>query len=256
MDSDLLLPVYGLVVGLLVGLTGVGGAAIMTPLLMLGLGMPATAAVGTDLVYSSATKLAGSWQHWRQHTVDRSIVIALAVGSIPATLVAVALLSWARGHDVERAEHWLERGISTMMVVAALLMVFRLVRPPKSVRGVEVRYNRLALAGVGAVGGMLVGLTSIGSGSIIMALLVLTVPLRIDRLVGTDVVHATLLVSVAAVSHLLFFQDIDFGLVTMLLLGSIPGVLIGSRLTVAVPRRALQVGLATLLVSTAVVLWH
>ena len=92
MGADWLLPIYGLIVGMLVGLTGMGGGVLMTPLLVLGLGMPATAAIGTDLAYSSITKLAGTWQHWRQGTVDMRVVRALAIGSVPATLVAVAML--------------------------------------------------------------------------------------------------------------------------------------------------------------------
>lgn len=256
LGGDLLLPVYGFTVGVLVGLTGVGGAVIMTPLLMLGLGMPATAAVGTDLVYNSITKMVGTWQHWRQRTIDRSVVLGLALGSLPAVLVAVVLLAWFRQHDVEQANAWLERGISAMMVVAALLMTYRLVSPSRLRDSRQRANHRATLISVGALGGMLVGLTSIGSGSIIMALLVLIVSLRPERLVGTDVAHAALLVSVAAVSHLLFFQDIDFGLVALLLLGSIPGVLIGSRLSLVIPRGALQIGLAALLVSTAVILWQ
>ena len=87
MSADWLLPIYGLIVGMLVGLTGMGGGVLMTPLLVLGLGMPATVAVGTDLAYSSVTKLAGAWQHWRQGTVDVRVVRALALGSIPATMI-------------------------------------------------------------------------------------------------------------------------------------------------------------------------
>ena len=111
MGTDWLLPVYGLVVGLLVGLTGMGGGVLMTPLLMLGLGMPASAAVGTDLAYSTLTKLAGAWQHWRQGTVDMRVVRGLAIGSVPATLVAVGLLAWARtGIDADLIDYWLKRG--------------------------------------------------------------------------------------------------------------------------------------------------
>src|SRR3712207_4459239 len=106
MGADWLLPVYGLVVGVLVGLTGMGGGVLMTPLLMLGLGMPATAAVGTDLAYSTLTKLAGAWQHWRQGTVDGRVVRALAIGSLPATLVAVGLLFWLQGEHKQRVDVW------------------------------------------------------------------------------------------------------------------------------------------------------
>src|SRR5215210_7379104 len=97
MGADWLLPIYGLIVGMLVGLTGMGGGVLMTPLLMLGLGMPATAAVGTDLAYSTVTKLAGTWQHWRQGTVDLRVVRSLALGSVPATVAAVATLLWLYG---------------------------------------------------------------------------------------------------------------------------------------------------------------
>ena len=92
MGAEWLLPIYGLIVGTLVGLTGMGGGVLMTPLLVLGLGMPATAAIGTDLAYSALTKLAGTWQHWRQGTVDVRVVRSLAIGSVPATLVAVGVL--------------------------------------------------------------------------------------------------------------------------------------------------------------------
>lgn len=256
MQSGWLLPVYGLVVGLLVGLTGMGGGVLMTPLLMLGLGMPATAAVGTDLAYSTLTKLVGSWQHLRQGTVDLRVVRGLAVGSLPATAIAVGLLSWLRGSYAAQVDDILKRGIGIMLSVAALLMLRRLLLQ----RGDhESTIDRIAshstakLAAIGALGGFAVGLTSIGSGSLIIALLVMTVPLRADRLVGTDVTHAFLLVGVAAIGHL-FLGDVNVGIAAKLLIGSVPGVLIGSRLTTWVPRRPLQIGLAGLLLSTAVTL--
>ncbi len=255
MGSDALLPVFGLVVGLLVGLTGMGGGVLMTPLLMLGLGMPATAAVGTDLAYSTVTKLAGSWQHWRQGTVDARVVRALALGSVPATLTAVGTLYWLhRMGNVEQVEGWMQRLIAVMLVVAAGLMVRRVLQG----RGAEGRAVAVTatlptrrLVAIGVLGGFLVGLTSIGSGSLIIALLVMVVSLEPERLVGTDVAHAFLLVGAAALAHTLFLRDVDFVLAAKLLVGSIPGVLIGSRLTLWVPRRPLQIGLATLLFSTA-----
>src|SRR5918998_1624061 len=128
MGADWLLPIYGLIVGTLIGLTGMGGGVLMTPLLVLGIGMPATAAVGTDLAYSSITKLAGTWQHWRQGTVDMRVVRALAVGSIPATLVAVATLFLLQSVDATAVDAVLERFLGVMLVVAAAMMLQKLWR--------------------------------------------------------------------------------------------------------------------------------
>ncbi|HEX5993310.1 MAG TPA: sulfite exporter TauE/SafE family protein [Thermomicrobiales bacterium] len=256
MGADWLLPVYGLIVGMLVGLTGMGGGVLMTPLLVLGLGMPATAAIGTDLAYSSVTKLAGTWQHWRQGTVDMRVVRALAVGSVPATLVAVATLFFLHSVDATAVNAVLEWFFGVMLVVAAALMLQKLWRGKRGVGDVPaghlVIFPTGRLVAIGAFGGFLVGLTSIGSGSLIIALLVITVSLTPDKLVGTDVAHAFLLVGVAALAHLFVLNDVDVVLAGKLLVGSIPGVLIGSRLTVWVPRRPLQAGLAVLLLTTAV----
>jgi uncharacterized membrane protein YfcA len=256
MTTDLLLPLYGLVVGMLVGLTGMGGGVLMTPLLVVGLGMPATVAVGTDLAYSSATKLFGAWQHWRQGTVDTRVVQALALGSVPATVVAVALLYYL--HNVLHIDvnAVLERFIGVMLVVAAVLMVRKLwMSFNGETNNLHLDYDNFPtgrLVAIGALGGFLVGMTSIGSGSLIIALLVITVSLSPEKLVGTDVAHAFLLVGVAALAHLFVLNDVDVVLAGKLLIGSIPGVLIGSRLTVWVPRRPLQAGLAVLLLTTAV----
>lgn len=255
MGSDWLLPIYGLVVGTLVGLTGMGGGVLMTPLLVLGLGMPATAAIGTDLAYSSLTKLAGAWQHWRQGTVDVRVVRAMAIGSIPATLVAVAVLFLLHSIDAAFVNEALERLIAVMLVVAAALMLHKIWRSTRSASEsmpdhlVVIPVRRLIA--IGALGGFLVGLTSIGSGSLIIALLVVAISLTPEKLVGTDVAHAFLLVGVAAIAHVLVLNDVDVALAGKLLIGSIPGALIGSRLAAWVPRRPLQAGLAVLLLTSA-----
>jgi uncharacterized membrane protein YfcA len=258
MGSDWLLPIYGLVVGTLVGLTGMGGGVLMTPLLVLGLGMPATAAVGTDLAYSTLTKLAGAWQHWRQGTVDMRVVRALAIGSVPATLVAVAVLFLLHSIDADALNIVLERFIGVMLVVAAALMLHKLWRSFQTSNDAtseqHEQYPVRRLIAIGALGGFLVGLTSIGSGSLIIALLVVTISLAPEKLVGTDVAHAFLLVGAAAIAHLLFMRDVDIAIAGKLLIGSIPGALIGSRMAAWVPRRPLQAGLAVLLLTTAVTL--
>ena len=246
MSFDPALAVYGFVVGLLVGLTGMGGGVLMTPLLMLGLGMPATAAVGTDLAYSLVTKLAGSWQHLRQRTVDLALVRALALGSVPASMVAVGILAWLEHRDVAGLERGLARAIGAALVVAAGLLAWRALSAAEP-KPHAVAHRRLAIAAVGALGGLLVGLTSVGSGSVIMALLVFFVPLEPRTLVGSDVVHAAILVGVAAAGHALL-GNVDVALAAQLLIGSVPGVIVGSRLTLKTPRRWLQAALAALLI--------
>jgi uncharacterized membrane protein YfcA len=240
------LAVYGFVVGLLVGLTGMGGGVLMTPLLMLGLGMPATAAVGTDLAYSIGTKIAGSWQHWRQQTVDMQLVRTLAIGSVPASIVAVALIAWLEHQQVRGLEHGLARAIGGALVVAATLLGWRALSgrtPQPQAAG----HRRAAIIAVGALGGLLVGLTSVGSGSVIMALLVFFVPIEPRKLVGSDVVHAAILVGVAGAGHAML-GNVDWALAAQLLVGSVPGVIVGSRLTLRTPRPLLQAALALLLI--------
>ena len=247
------LPLAGLVVGVMVGLTGMGGGVLMTPLL-LALGLPATVAVGTDLAYSMPTKLVGAWQHWRQGTVDGRVIRGLALGSLPAAGIAIAVLARLRSTNQEQVDDWLKPLIGVMLCIAAILLLNRVFRGQEGHVGTgegTASYPLLKLLAIGAFGGFVVGLTSIGSGSLIIALLVMTVSLRPEKLVGTDVAHAFLLVSVAAIGHLLILDTVDLSLAARLLVGSIPGVLIGSRLTLWVPRRPLQIGLAGLLLSTA-----
>jgi uncharacterized membrane protein YfcA len=183
------------------------------------------------------------------------VVRALAIGSIPATLVAVTVLFLLHRVDGSAVDAGLERFIGVMLAVAAAMMLHKLWRCTRA--GASPGSDRLAtyptarLIAIGAFGGFLVGLTSIGSGSLIIALLVMTISLSPEKLVGTDVAHAFLLVGVAALAHVLVLNDVDMALAGKLLVGSIPGALIGSRLAVWVPRRPLQAGLAFLLLTTS-----
>ena len=245
-----LLPISGLGVGVLIGLTGIGGGILMLPLLILGFGLPPSVAIGTDVTYAALTKLIGTWQHWRQGTVDRPLVRDLALGSLPASLLAVWLISWIYQRYASMAELWLSRAIGITMFLAALVMLRRLPQGREPAGSLPVPYRPHLIVLIGAVGGFLVGLTSVGSGSLILALLVLVTSLSPERLVGTDIAHATVLLSVTALAHL-YAGRVDLTTVGLLLMGSIPGVLVGSRLTLRVPRRALQTGLAGLLVILA-----
>jgi hypothetical protein len=247
-----ILAIAGFIVGLCTGLTGMGGGVLMTPLLVLGLGLPPGTAVGTDLAYASLTKLAGAWQHWRQGTVDMRIVRDLALGSLPGSLLAVAAMHWLSRYDAVALDIWLRRAIGITLLLAVLLMAQQLVER-RSRMGESQPSHSLPVTAIGALGGFLVSLTSVGSGSIMLALLSLVMPLTAERLVGTDVAHAALLTAVAALAHWHLGQ-VNMAVVGQLLLGSIPGVLLGSRLAVRLPRRALQAGLAGLLAVSSITL--
>ncbi len=226
-----------------------GGGVLATPFLILVVGLPPSVAVGTDLAYAGLTKIAGAFQHWRQGTIDTRLVRDLALGSVPASIVAVELLVWLRHRNPELVERSLGRLIGLALLLVAFSMLWRLVRRESHQGETKAarKHNRNRVIAIGALGGFLVGLTSIGSGSVILALLVLTAATSTDRLVGTDIAHAAILVGTAAVGHF-FIGDIDFRLVALLLIGSIPGVLLGSRLTVQLPERLLRGLLASLLI--------
>lgn len=249
---------FGLLVGFLVGLTGVGGGALMTPFLIVTLGVPAPTAIGTDMVYATVTKTAGSWQHFRQRSVNLEVAIFLGLGSIPASLVGVQTLEWIQAnYEAARVNSIMITIIAVTLVVVGSSLIFRTFMPARWIREREGtswdgKTNMSARRRVftilfGAMGGYLVGLTSIGSGSIMAAILLLAYPMAPAVIVGTDIVHATVLALVTGISHIIH-GNVDFSLLGMLLVGSVPGVLIGSRLAPRLPGRPLKVILAVMLV--------
>ena len=247
---DLTLPLAGFFVGVLIGVTGIGGGALMTPFLILVLGVRPLVAVGTDLAYGAATKLAGAFLHWRQGTVDLALVLRLGAASVPAGLLAVAAtrLMPEASIDVDAA---VQRAMGVVLILVAALLLTRLDRRDQTLVS-EAWRARLRGPGtylVGAVVGALVGFTSVGSGSLLMPFLVAVYPLRAAKLVGTDVFHAAILVSAAALAHAQG-GDVDWVMAGSLLVGSIPGVALGSWMAPRVPSRALRTGLAVLLLVT------
>jgi uncharacterized protein len=247
---DFRISALGFIVGLFVGLTGMGGGALMTPaLILLGLARPVIA-VGTDLVWGTLTKAVGAFVHCQQKTVDLAIVRRLATGSVPGALAGLALLTLLHKHGVET----MDRVVVRMLAIA--LMCVALSLPIRSTRGSRVRLvTESVIRGgpawltslLGAVIGFLVSLTSVGSGSLIVACLVILYPhTPMRRIVGSDILHALILLSVSALGHL-GKGSIDFSLLGALLVGSIPGVWIGSKMSAAVPERILQPLLATTL---------
>jgi len=245
---DPTLPLTGLFVGLLIGLTGIGGGALMTPFLILVLGVRPVVAVGTDLAYGAVTKLAGAALHWRQGTVDLRLVGRLAVASVPAGVLAALLARWLPSDDIDPL---VRQMLGVVLLLVAVLMLARLAVGDAT--DVPARWRaRLQGSGtyvVGAVVGALVGFTSVGSGSLIVPFLVAVYPLNTGMVVGTDVFHAAILVTATALAHAQG-GAVDWPLAGGLLIGSIPGVAIGSWMAPRFPPRALRIALAGLLLAT------
>lgn len=248
---DILIIVLGAVVGVLVGMTGMGGGALMTPALITLIGVSPTIAVSSDIIYGAITKTFGALQHMRQKTVDGQLVKRLAVGSIPAAILGSLVASQLQKTGLD-----IDSFIKTALGIVLCLIAFVLfVSAFMDVNGFKQRIHHLIgaeknarawLAGVGAFGGFIVGLTSVGSGTVMMAAILIISNTSLKKIVGSDIAHATLLLFTAGITHL-FVGHVDWALVGMLLIGSIPGVLIGSKLSTVVPKQLTKILVITLL---------
>jgi uncharacterized membrane protein YfcA len=245
-------PLYslaGVLVGVLVGMTGVGGGSLMTPLLVLAFGFHPATAVGTDLLYASSTKAVGTAVHGFRGTVDWRIVRRLAAGSIPATVATLLVLQRVGERSAEGgATITTVLGIALVLTGIATLFRARLVAALGSRLGGmdEGRVAAVTIA-LGVVLGVLVSLTSVGAGALGMtALLVLYPRLPINRLVGSDIAHAVPLTLIAGIGHWLL-GSVDASLLVSLLIGSIPGIVIGSLIASRVSDRVLRPVLAAVL---------
>lgn len=249
----------GFAVGLLVGLTGVGGGALMTPILTLWFGVPPAVAVGTDLAFASITKTAGTLVHRLRDTVDWRSVKFLSAGTLPAAVVTAAALGQfgALDRHIDQIIRYAIGG-SLLLTVAALLFQTRLQRwlnahPEKHLHG-----SRLDIATVvaGAVLGVLVTISSIGAGAVGAMLLILLRPqLTPAQIAGTDIAYAVPLTAIAALGHW-WLGSINWDLLGVLLLGSVPGIVIGSMAARAVPKYLLRSLLATTLAGVATLLLY
>ena len=247
----------GFAVGLLVGLTGVGGGALMTPLLISTFGVTPQVAVGTDLLYASITKTAGSWRHHLSDQVDWPIVFRLAAGSIPASLVLLAAMALLPLNTMAVAQ-WIRLGLVFALPVSGIAIVLYPLLTRAPMREVELQTKPRTLATVlfGVALGLLVTLTSVGAGAIGVSVLAALYPLLpARRIVGSDIAHAVPLTLVGGLGHL-GLGHVDVGLLLALLVGSIPGILIGSRLAGMAPEWVLRPLLAVMLFYAAYVLYN
>lgn len=234
--------IIGFVVGAMVGLTGMGGGALMTPLLILFGWATPMMAVGTDLMWNTLTKIVGGMVHYRQRTVDFQIVKHLALGSIPGALIGLALLEYLHRQGAASADRLVLRMLGITLVIVALSLMLKSLRrtPAKPVTHENHQAAKWLIPLLGFIVGFLVSLTSVGSGSLIVATLVVIHPFTpLKKIVGSDIVHAVCLVSVCALGHL-GMHSINVPLLAGLLIGSLPGVWIGSKLTTVMPAKVIR----------------
>jgi uncharacterized membrane protein YfcA len=247
----------GFTVGLLVGLTGVGGGSLMTPLLISSFGISPQVAVGTDLLYASITKTAGSWRHHLSDHVDWPIVFRLAAGSLPASALLLAAIAFF-AIDTEVLAHWIRMGLVVALPLSALAIVLypfvRRAATRDDEGNVPPRTVQTVLFGVAL--GLLVTLTSVGAGAIGVTVLAALYPmLPAKRLVGSDITHAMPLTLLGGLGHL-GLGNVDPSLLFGLLCGSIPGILIGARLAGWAPEWLLRPILAVTLCYAAYALFN
>ena len=239
----------GFVVGLLVGLTGVGGGSLMTPILLIFFNVKAAVAVGTDLLYASITKSVGIFAHGKLGNIDWIIVRLLAYGSIPASLLTLLYLKdldIASDHAVSSIKFWL--GIALLLTSVSVLFRNQLAKLSKTGHWINPQYTPALTVILGIILGFLVTLTSVGAGALgVTALLILYPKLSITRIVGTDVAHAVPLTLVAGLGHA-SLGTVDYSLLGTLLIGSIPGIWIGSHLSAKVAEHWVRALLALILV--------
>jgi uncharacterized protein len=255
---DPVIVLFGLGVGILVGMTGIGGGSLMTPLLILVFGVNPLTAVGTDLAYGAVTKTLGGWRHFRKGTVFPRLAFWLAVGSCPGALVGVWLLDRLRdvwGADFDTFMLIAIGGTLLMTGGLVLLRALALADQAARERGafrMQTRH-KVAAAALGAFVGFVLGITSAGSGTLIGIGLILGFRLSPHRVVGTDVAHAAVLLWVAAIAHVIS-GNVDFGLAGTILIGSLPGVWIGTNLATKLPRDALRAALGVVLLASGLAL--
>jgi uncharacterized membrane protein YfcA len=248
---DPLVIVFGLGVGILIGMTGIGGGSLMTPLLILFAGIHPTVAIGTDLAYGAVTKSLGGWRHLRKGTVDLGVSKWLAFGSVPGSVAGVVVLElW-----LKHSPSVLLTGVAAALLVVSVSMLFRALFLRAAVE--RERHTvfldtstRVRAVVLGTVLGFLLGLTSVGSGALIGLALILVFRLTPHRVVGTDVFHAAIVLWAAGLAQLVA-GNVDFGLMANILVGSLPGVVIGTALIDRIPAVVLRPTLGCVLLGSA-----
>ena len=249
------LTLTGLLIGALVGLTGMGGGSLMTPILILVFGFKPTLAVGTDILHGAVFKTFGAVRHRRLGTVHARITFWMFLGSAPLSLAGVEVATLIEHRYGSGAGDAMAKVIGGALILGGLGFLAKTFvkrgATPSDAPFLLSNRDRVICVALGASGGFVVGLTSVGSGTFFGLVMLLVFPLTAAKIVGTDIFHAAALLWVAGFSHLLH-GNVDVSAMGWLLLGSIPGILFASKLTVRVPDGALRVGLGTVLTASGI----
>jgi uncharacterized membrane protein YfcA len=241
----------GLLIGSIVGLTGMGGGSLMTPILVIVFGFQPTYAVGTDIVHGAIFKSFGAIRHRRLGTVHARLTLWMFLGSGPLSLAGVGVAALIKHHYADRAQSIEGYAVGAALVAGGIgFLAKSFIRrgvQPSDGPFILSRRDKIVAVGIGAVFGFVVGLTSVGSGTFFGLVMVLVYPLTMSKIVGTDIFHAAALLWVAGIGHLVS-GNVDLHATAWMLVGSIPGVLISSRFTVRLPDVVLRFALGTILV--------
>ena len=250
--------IFGFGIGVLVGMTGMGGASLMTPLLILLFGVQPVTAIGTDIFYAAVTKTVGGWQHLRNGTVHRGIAFWMAVGSVPSAIGGVFVIEALQSAVGEEELEGIVFGIlgATLLVVGISTLIRTVLLPDViKERAAMHLYRRHIIAAIltGVTCGFIIGLTSAGSGTLIAIILIAVFRLTPQRVVGTDIFHAAVLLWAAGAAHWVG-GNVDFELAGNILLGSVPGVLVGGKLALKSGKTFLRGALSVVLIASGVTL--
>lgn len=245
----------GFVVGTLIGMTGVGGGVLLLPILIFVLRVPPLLAVGSDALFNFVTKIGSSYIHLSRGTVKRKVVLALAAGSIPGSVAGVGLLRYLRSVYGTGVNTFITTAIGILLIVVPTVFIFQTQIEEHVSHRPPTMKSLLGMSAIGLLAGFLVGMTSVGSGSIIMMLLLLFYSFSPKVMVGTDIAHAVVLTGVTSFLHFKL-GNVDPYLVGSLVMGSIPGGLLGSHLSTRMPVPWLRRILCVVLLATgARMLW-
>lgn len=244
----LLLSSLSFLIGTIVGLTGVGGASLITPMLIFVFQVPPSVAISSDVVAATLMKTVGSIKHWHQQTIDRKVVKWLACGSVPGSLIGVGILHLLQQNGSEELDSFLLHSLGVMILIVtsiaiihlSLLTLFPQIKLPSLPKfNLESNWGRFGAISIGAILGCMVGLTSVSSGSLFALVLISLFQLEPRKLVGTDIFQAAILLTFTSLGHL-GLGTVDWNLVIPIWMGSIPGVLVGAKLCQIAPQTLLR----------------
>jgi uncharacterized membrane protein YfcA len=249
--------IFGFGIGAMVGMTGMGGGTLMTPLLILLFGVKPVTAIGTDIFYAAVTKTVGGWRHLRMGTVNLRLAFWLAAGSVPAAVAGVWAISILQSkvgeEELDSIVYALLGGTLLMVGIITLARALILSKLVEERDDFELkRRHKVAAVAIGATTGFVIGITSAGSGTVIAILLIAVFRLTPVKVVGTDVFHAAILLWAAGIAHWVD-GNVDFVLAGNILLGSIPGVIVGSHFATRAPTGFLRTALGVVLVASGIV---